>query len=266
MKVLDFGLAKALDPRLGESRSRRFCRRSRPGHDRAGMILGTAAYMSPEQARGQAVDKRTDIWAFGCVLYEMLTGRAPFAGQTYSDVIAAILDREPSWTSLPPTLPASITRLLHRLLNKEAKRRIRDIGDACVEIEDAIDEHPTGLPAPSALTRSRWPLWIAAGMALGLGLAADPVASIHSGPRGRHGDASPDYDAADTRRRLDRSLPRRLDGRVRRAIRRLSRAVGSRPGRIGREAADGHRRSRTFVLVARWRFDRIFRRREAQAN
>ena len=94
--------------------------------------------MSPEQARGQAVDKRTDIWAFGCVLYEMLTGRPAFRGETVSDTIAAILEREPDWSALPAQTPASIRRLLQRCLEKDPKRRLRDIGDARLEIEEAL--------------------------------------------------------------------------------------------------------------------------------
>ena len=86
---------------------------------RDGVILGTAAYMSPEQARGKAVDKRTDIWAFGCVLYEMLTGKVVFPGETVSDTIAAVLDREPNWAALPATTPTNIRRLLERCLEKD---------------------------------------------------------------------------------------------------------------------------------------------------
>ena len=105
---------------------------------REGVIAGTAAYMSPEQARGKAVDKRTDIWAFGCVLYEMLTARPAFRGETVSDTIAAILEREPDWSALPAQTPASIRRLLQRCLEKDPKRRLRDIGDARLEIEEAL--------------------------------------------------------------------------------------------------------------------------------
>ena len=92
--------------------------------------------MSPEQARGQAVDKRTDIWAFGCVVYEMLTSRRAFAGATMSDGLAAILDREPDWTALPAATPAATRRLLTRCLEKDQGRRLRDIGDARLERED----------------------------------------------------------------------------------------------------------------------------------
>ena len=104
----------------------------------AGVILGTAAYMSPEQARGKPVDKRTDIWAFGVVLYEMLTGRRPFIGETPSDTMVAILERTPDWSALPPAAPAPVRRLLLRCLDKDAKRRLRDIGDARAEIDDTL--------------------------------------------------------------------------------------------------------------------------------
>src|SRR5213076_927432 len=103
----------------------------------AGALLGTAPYMSPEQARGQSVDKRTDIWAFGCVLYEMLTGDAAFAGETVSDTIAVILNGEPDWQRLPPTLPTVVRRLIKRCLEKDSKQRLRDIGDARSDIDDA---------------------------------------------------------------------------------------------------------------------------------
>src|SRR5262249_45721356 len=110
VKVLDFGLAKALSAEGSESDLSRL---PTVTMDR---ILGTPAYMSPEQARGRTVDKRTDVWAFGCVLYQMLTGRVPFPGETGSDAIAAILGREPDWRLLPDATPASIQRLLRRCL------------------------------------------------------------------------------------------------------------------------------------------------------
>ncbi len=142
VKVLDFGLAKTVG---GDGPSSDLS--SAPLEDgvrREGPIIGTAAYMSPEQARGLAVDKRTDIWAFGCVLYEMLTGRVTFAGDTISDSIAKILEREPDWSALPAATPSSIRRLLFRCLTKDSKQRLRDIGDARVEI-DAMDERAAGL-------------------------------------------------------------------------------------------------------------------------
>src|SRR4030095_10049227 len=102
------------------------------------------AYMSPEQARGQAVDKRTDIWAFGCVLYEMLTGHSAFARGTISDTVAAILEREPDLTALPSPLPATARRLLQRCLAKDVRLRLRDIGDARLDLRAALDDLSSG--------------------------------------------------------------------------------------------------------------------------
>src|ERR1700739_1364899 len=137
VKVLDFGLAKAFagdgvneDPSNSPTLS--------VAATMHGVILGTAAYMSPEQARGKSVDKRTDIWAFGCVLYELITGRAAFRGETLSDTIAAVLEREPDWPALPPPTPAQIRNLLRRCLQKDSQRRLRDLGDARIEIEETL--------------------------------------------------------------------------------------------------------------------------------
>jgi serine/threonine protein kinase len=101
------------------------------------MILGTAAYMSPEQAKGKPVDTRADIWAFGVVLYEMLTGRTLFAGETTTDVLAAIVKETPNWSALPDLTPRSTRRLLRRCLEKDLSRRMRHIGDALLEIDEA---------------------------------------------------------------------------------------------------------------------------------
>ena len=106
---------------------------------RAGMILGTAAYMSPEQARGRPVDKRADLWAFGCLLYEMLVGEALFRGETLSDVLAAVLRAEPEWGRLPAGTPRPLKELLERCLRKEPKRRLRDAGDARILLEEIRD-------------------------------------------------------------------------------------------------------------------------------
>ncbi len=137
VKVLDFGLAKAVDPAASSSDVANSP--TLTAHATAfGMILGTAAYMAPEQAKGKPVDKRADIWAFGVVLFEMLTGRAAFAGDTVTDIIAAVVTREPDWTLLPAATPVAIRRLLTRCLEKDPKRRLRDIGDARFEIDETI--------------------------------------------------------------------------------------------------------------------------------
>jgi serine/threonine protein kinase len=139
VKVLDFGLAKGGTDAGSEPASDIS---SHPALTRAvtgaGMILGTAAYMSPEQARGKSVDKRADIWAFGCLMYECLTGRQAFEGETVSDMIARILQGEPEWSALPARTPERVRGLLRRCLEKDAKRRLRDIGDARMEIEDVL--------------------------------------------------------------------------------------------------------------------------------
>jgi len=138
VKVLDFGLAKAL---AADDRSQTSIANSPTitvDFTRPGVILGTAAYMSPEQARGKPVDKRSDIWSFGCLLYECLSGHRPFQGDTATDLIAKILERDPDWGTLPPNTPATVQLLLRRCLVKDRNRRLRDIGDARIELENAI--------------------------------------------------------------------------------------------------------------------------------
>jgi serine/threonine protein kinase len=104
---------------------------------REGLVAGTPAYMSPEQARGERVDQRADVWAFGCVLYEMLTGQRAFGGTTISETLGAVLEREPDWQQLPPTVPDGMRRLLRRCLEHDPKRRLHHMADARIEIEDA---------------------------------------------------------------------------------------------------------------------------------
>ncbi len=139
VKLLDFGLAKVFDPVIAHEAAAAITVTAVeiPGRS-SERIMGSPACMSPEQARGQPVDKRTDIWAFGCLLYEMLCGTRPFTGERASDVIAQILEREPDFSALPPELPATIHRLLHRCLEKDRRQRLRDIGDARLELVDAI--------------------------------------------------------------------------------------------------------------------------------
>ena len=135
-KVLDFGLAKTIAVGL-EGDLTQHPSGSLDG-TAEGRILGTPAYMSPEQARGQAVDKRTDIWAFGCVLYEMLSGRRAFDGDTISDTLVSILEHEPDWTALPAATPASVRTLLARCLRKDPRKRLHDIADALIELDEGI--------------------------------------------------------------------------------------------------------------------------------
>src|SRR6185436_19264949 len=133
VKILDFGLAKALETPTPQGNPSISPTLTLEG-TRAGVILGTAAYMAPEQARGAVVDKRADIWAYGVVLYEMLTGKQPFAGETVSDTLAAVLRAEPQWDAVP----AEMRRLVRRCLEKNPKRRLGDIGEARAVIEDLL--------------------------------------------------------------------------------------------------------------------------------
>jgi Tol biopolymer transport system component len=164
VKVLDFGLAKAYagdreemnlsnSPTLSDAATQQ------------GIILGTAAYMSPEQARGKAVDKRADIWAFGCVLFEMLTGRAAFSGRDVTDILAAVIRSEPEWGNLPANLHGRLREVIERCLKKDLKDRYHDISDVRMDIQRVLAD-PSGLlvqPALAAAPKSKMPLsWIAA--------------------------------------------------------------------------------------------------------
>jgi eukaryotic-like serine/threonine-protein kinase len=163
-KVLDFGIAKAMALDAPAVPPRDTSSAFEGTAD--GRVLGTPAYMSPEQARGQTVDRRTDVWAFGCLLYEMLTGRPPFEGDTMSDTFVSVLEREPDWMALPPATPAPIRRLLERCLRKDPRKRLHDIADAILDIDDAVTIAPdtTGRPmsAPSGLRRRGVLPWLAA--------------------------------------------------------------------------------------------------------
>ena len=176
VKVLDFGLAKVLEGPTGIADASRSPTRTDPP-TRAGVLLGTAAYMSPEQARGEAVDHQADIWAFGCVLFEMLSGRRAFDGRTVSDVIAAVLREEPEWTALPRDLDPRMRLMLERCLDKEATNRYHSIADARVDVQSAAAGRSA--VAMDSSTRQapgrRTLLWVAvaaavAGSAVGTGV------------------------------------------------------------------------------------------------
>ena len=180
VKVLDFGLAKACeadalvggDP--GQSPTR-----TRLGTTEVGVVMGTAAYMSPEQARGRPVDKRSDIWAFGVVLFEMLTGRQLFPGETSSDALAAVLTQEIDWTKLPRTTPPGVRRLLTRCLERDPKKRLRDIGDARPDLDESVGVTIPGASVPkrpllralpwalaaAAVLLAAWAVWGRTGLA-----------------------------------------------------------------------------------------------------
>ena len=185
VKILDFGLAKAMTPEA-----------STPSADainsptltaratQMGMLLGTAPYMAPEQARGKSVDRRADIWSFGCVLFEMLTGRRAFEGEEITDVLARVIEREPDWSAIPASTPSDVRRLLARCLNKDSKIRLRDIGEARVAIDDALAGRnadvvapaATVLPAPSSRRLLPW------GLTVGFALVAAFILVAGSAP------------------------------------------------------------------------------------
>jgi eukaryotic-like serine/threonine-protein kinase len=187
VKVLDFGLAKLVP---GPAEAGHYGGSTGAGHHdaanlsvsptittpamtMAGVILGTAAYMSPEQAKGRPADKRSDIWAFGCVLFEMLTGKRPFDGDDVSDTLAAVLRAEPDWSAIPDATPRAVRTLLRRCLEKDRRRRLADAADARLELDDAVTERPEAswspaTPTQPSLARSAMPLAIGIGLAIAL--------------------------------------------------------------------------------------------------
>jgi len=171
VKVLDFGLAKVYAPEGPGLNLTELPTLSTEPTDE-GRILGTPAYMSPEQVRGKPLDKRTDIWAFGCVLFELLTGRKAFAGETVNDTIAAVLEREPDYQALPPSTPLKIQDLIQKCLRKDVNRRLHDIADARIEMEEALlapEPKMARQPAaPETGARKNWrrAVWAVASAAL----------------------------------------------------------------------------------------------------
>jgi eukaryotic-like serine/threonine-protein kinase len=185
VKVLDFGLAKALidetslavmdvSPTLSSLATV------------AGVLLGTAAYMSPEQAKGKVADRRSDIWSFGVVLYEMLTGKRLFSGETISDTLAAVLKSEPDWSQLPTSTPPAFRNLVQRCLKKDPRQRLQAIGDVRIALEEMI----AGVPEPLVLrpeTRNRWlrvlPWAIATSLAIAVAVLVWPTCALQTFPR-----------------------------------------------------------------------------------
>ena len=162
VKVLDFGLAKAADPATTSSGALANSPTFTAHATQMGMIVGTAAYMAPEQARGRAVDRRADIWAFGVVLFEMLTGRRAFDGDDVSDLLASVLKSDPAWTAIPAETPASLRRLLRRCLEKDPRKRLSSIGDARLELDEP-ESPPSPASAPAvrprrSLVQRVWPI------------------------------------------------------------------------------------------------------------
>lgn len=178
LKVLDFGLAKAVEKSAPESDLN-----SSPtltAMTQGPVILGTAAYMSPEQARGQPVDQRTDTWSFGCVLFEMLSGRRPFSGDTSTDILAGIIRSSVDWNALPADTPRSWRRLLQRCLEKDPRRRLQSIADARFDLEESASEEPRS--AAPGRSRFWWTGWAAAAALAVAGLALFFISGRTQGP------------------------------------------------------------------------------------
>ncbi|MGI8422717.1 MAG: protein kinase domain-containing protein [Chloroflexota bacterium] len=169
VKVLDFGLAKALDPVAAADLEIAKTATAPAELTRAGIVMGTVAYMSPEQASGRPVDQRTDIWAFGCVLYEMLTGARTFAGNNTTDVLVGVLDRDPDWSALPPNTPDNVRHLLRRCLMKDPRRRLHHAADVRLELEDTLEGRVSGVAPVVPRGRVSTATWIgvAAGLLIG---------------------------------------------------------------------------------------------------
>jgi eukaryotic-like serine/threonine-protein kinase len=175
VKVLDFGLAKPLAMKSADVAATAMA--TAIGSSVAGMIVGTVAYMSPEQARGKDVDARTDIWAFGCVLYEMLTGRLPFEGETVTDTLATIVTRQPDLSLLPATVPPAVRLLLSAMLNKNAQQRLQHVGDVRLFLDEQLMP-AGGAPGDTAASTTRRGKWIAVAFVAGLAAAIVPAALV----------------------------------------------------------------------------------------
>ncbi|HSG00132.1 MAG TPA: protein kinase [Vicinamibacterales bacterium] len=172
VKVLDFGLAKAVDASgEGQGPGADMPTVTSPALTAMGVILGTAAYMAPEQAKGKAIDRRADIWAFGVLLFELLSGRRVFDGETISETIAAVLMKDPDWSALPPTVPTRVRRLVERCLTRDPRKRLQDIGEARIALEDVLAGQADAGDAGGAVTAPggsrHWP-WLGGGLLLGL--------------------------------------------------------------------------------------------------
>ena len=190
VKVLDFGLAKVFDPTTTASESSQSPTLTSPAATRIGIIMGTAAYMSPEQARGKVVDRRADVWAFGCVVYEMLVGRRAFGGDDISETIARVIEREPDWNAMMAVAPRSVVRVVQRCLQKDPQNRLRDLGDVRLELRDAVAEAGQApVAAQSFALGRRGIIALAAMLTVGVALGvvgarwvSAPPAVVSSGP------------------------------------------------------------------------------------
>ena len=257
VKVLDFGLAKALDTRPDGDPSQSPTLTA--AATQMGVIMGTAAYMSPEQARGKPVDKRADIWAFGVVLFEMLTGQRVFEGETVSETLAAVMMREPEWDRSPAAVPSTLTTLIRRCLQKDPRQRVRDIGDVRLAMEGAFDTTvgtpppPRVEPATRRATRERvWMATTVVATLLAVALAGGALRRPHA-----HGA----HDGPLLHRRLGPHRRWRwigaVTGRHAARVRCPSGAVAPLDWRARPAAAAWHRGRKASVLVPRRTFPRL---------
>ena len=271
VKVLDFGLAKAAS---GDAVTADLTQSPTitVGGTKEGVILGTATYMSPEQAKGRPADKRADVWAFGVVLYEMLTGRRAFEGEAISEVLAKVIEREPDWTALPASTPPRLRELLRRCVRKDPKTRLQAIGDARVQIDELIsgatEETAAVVATQPRAQRSARLAWSVAALSLVIAAALAVPATWYfrrAAPEPAC-DALRDPHAADERSGIVRAVGRRPAAGVRRDVRGRVAALGAaaRPG--DGAAARGHRGSPLSVLEAGWPRDRVFCRRQAEED
>jgi serine/threonine protein kinase len=179
VKVLDFGLAKAMEPAAGSSPSVSMSPTiTTPAMTQAGIILGTAAYMAPEQAKGRTVDRRADVWAFGCVLFEMLTGQRAFGGADVQDTFVAIMRDEPDWARLPATVSPALATYIRRCLHKDPRQRIHHIADVRLALEGAFETATLQATAPTSTLRSAWPHLLPWAVATGLAVALTLVVAL----------------------------------------------------------------------------------------
>ena len=248
VKVLDYGLAKALEGDAtggGDSELSQSPTLTRQG-TQMGVILGTAAYMSPEQAKGKRVDERTDVWAFGAVVYEMLTGTRAFAGEDVSDTLAAVLRAEPDLDALPPETPAALRRTLQLCLTKDVKKRVRDIGDVRLALEGAFETEVVAADVP----RGRR-VWLVAALAALAGLTGGLAIRSASAPKATHTPMRLNLSVPPGLLSIDRAVAISRDGRrVAYATRdRISDPGSGETGRPARPRYGG--RSAPFLLAGR---------------
>ena len=267
VKVLDFGLAKALEPMVDSSGTVLSSPTiTSPALTQIGVVLGTAAYMSPEQAKGRPADKRSDVWAFGAVLFEMLSGERPFKGDDVADTLAAVLRAEPEWSALPGNTPHAVRRLLRRCLQKDPKRRLQHMGDVRLELVEVEEGDPLH---KETACRAVAPAHLAACGGCGSGCSGHRSRGVSSAPSAR--DSSADtvhsadpHDSEPYRARRRRRLFPGWTNAGPWGRRSVSRAREAAARRCDSRAIARWRRRGVAFLLAEGRLDRLFRWRKVE--